>query len=392
MDDGRRKLLRSMRVYLINNLTRLEEVLDILEADHIISEDQRRRILCSSIPKDQVRNFLDIIVRCGPRAFNSFQCALEETKQESILDAIRTESFKLVPESVSPSVSAHVSSSSNNQGITSTTPEIAAFPTLQPFEPYTVTSVPHGYILIINVENYTIAAGVSNRLGSGEDVKKLRGLFEEFCYGVIVLQDPSGRQVEDAVRTFAQKPEHMTADAGGLVVLAHGMEHHIIASDASLVKIDDLASCFTNTSCPGLRGKPKLLIFQACRGVNIDHGIHLTPTNQAIGLTTVVDHSLDPASWLALPHMSDCVIVYSTLPGFVSWRSETGGSLYISTFVDVFRLHGHRCHVMDLLAEVNNRLVQEAPELNLHQISQPVHTLRKPFYLSTKKQSNNSQS
>ncbi|TGZ74638.1 hypothetical protein CRM22_000827 [Opisthorchis felineus] len=366
MDNEHRGLLRTMRVYLLNNVTRLEEILDHLESVRIISEEQRQRILSSVVPKDRLRIFLDTLPRCGPLAFGNFRSALQETNQESVIQAMDLELNKLEESQVVMNV---------DQPTTRT---------VRSFKPYSVSSNPCGYILIVNIENYSQTSGVSTRTGSSKDVERLVVLFQTFSYSVAVLQDPTAVQLEKAVREFSQKPEHKDVHAGGLFILAHGMEHHLIASDGSLVSIDDMVSNFTNPKCPGLAGKPKLLVIQACRGEQRDRGVLVrTQQSQSIGFVPP-EHSLDPSSWLSLPHMSDCVIVYSTLPGFVSWRSETGGSWYISTFVDVFRLHGLSCSVMDMLAEVNNRLLAEASTMNIHQISQPVSTLTKPFYLTTK--------
>ncbi|KAF7232041.1 hypothetical protein EG68_09261 [Paragonimus skrjabini miyazakii] len=387
MEDRHRTLLRTMRVYLLNNITRLEEVLDFLESDRIISEDQRHRIMSHSVHKDRLRYFLDTIVRCGPLAFDKFQNALRETHQEVIIHAMQMELDKTVQATqvTMPSTTSTTNKSAGWDTHSLMMPDKLGTHVVHPFEPYPVTSLPRGYILIINIENYTKETGFSNRLGSAEDVKKLMYMFQDFSYSVAVLQDPIGRQLEQAVMEFALKPEHSRVHAGGLIILAHGIEHHIVATDGTLVSIDGLISWFTNPKCPGLVQKPKLLVIQACRGAQHDRGV-ITRAEQSLTSAdfSTVDHSLDPSSWLSVPYMSDCVIVYSTLPGFVSWRSETSGSWYITTFVDVFRLHGHRCHVMDLLAEVNQRLVNESSDLKLYQISQPVSTLRKPFFLSTK--------
>ncbi|VEL26137.1 unnamed protein product [Protopolystoma xenopodis] len=90
----------------------------------------------------------------------------------------------------------------------------------------------------------------------------------------------------------------------------------------------------------------------------------------------------DPSSWIALPYMSDCVIAYSTLPGFVSWRSETGGSWYVQVFVEVLKDLGSQLHFIDLLCEVNRRMVEEGATAGYKQISQPVTTLTRPFFLT----------
>lgn len=378
MDKRDRETLRVARPYLVKNLSRMEEVLDILEGERILSEDERYRILAQATPADRIRTFLDILVRCGGLAYQNFLIALEQTNQGSVLEALDVSGAKVLSRATAdaaPSAGPGTSSIPATQNVT----ENKTVKTV-PFEPYQITSEPRGFVHIINIEKYEPAAGVSDRRGSSEDVLKLYSLFREFSYSVSVVHNLSGTQLESSVRDFAGKKEHADTHAAALFLLAHGSEHHIIASDGILVSVDTLASCFTNPNCPRLAGKPKLLVFQACRGEVRAQAVRI---RKDLMDSTPTDHSLDPSSWLSLPYMSDCVIVYTTLPGFVSWRSETDGSWYISHFVDVFRAHGRDCHVMDLLAEVNHRLVDESTKMNVQQISQPVNTLRRPFYLST---------
>ncbi|KAA0187960.1 Subfamily C14A unassigned peptidase (C14 family) [Fasciolopsis buskii] len=378
MDKRDRETLRVARPYLVKNLSRMEELLDILEGERIVSEDERYRILAQATPADRIRTFLDILVRCGGLAYQNFLIALEQTNQSSVLEALDVSGAKVLSRATADATSSASPGTSSipvTQNITESKPVKTV-----PFEPYQITSEPRGFVHIINIEKYEPAAGVSDRRGSSEDVLKLYSLFREFSYSVSVVHNLNGTQLENSVRDFAGKKEHADTHAAALFLLAHGSEHHIIASDGILVSVDTLASCFTNPNCPRLAGKPKLLVFQACRGEVRAQAIRI---RKDLMDSAPSDHSLDPSSWLSLPYMSDCVIVYTTLPGFVSWRSETDGSWYISHFVDVFRAHGRNCHVMDLLAEVNHRLVDESTKMNIQQISQPVNTLRRPFYLST---------
>ncbi|CAL8071982.1 unnamed protein product [Calicophoron daubneyi] len=257
-------------------------------------------------------------------------------------------------------------------------------PLTELLDSYTVKSLPRGYVLIINNENYAESTGYSKRLGSAQDVQKLCSLFQEFSYSVAVLQDPKGDEFMKAVRSFASKEELGKVDAAGLIILSHGLQHHVIASDGTLVNLDSVVSCFTTQNCPLLAGKPKLLILQACRGEGRDYGASTTGSGRssACGITAV-DYSLGPASWVSLPYMCDAVIAFSTLPGFVSWRSEKEGSWYISKLVEVFHQLGRSVHVMDLLTQVNNKMVEESGSNKFQQMAQIVTTLRKLYFLST---------
>ncbi|TNN06772.1 Caspase-2 [Schistosoma japonicum] len=378
MEREHRDVIRKLRVYFVKNVSNLEEILDFLESEMIITENQRHSVLSGSTVAEKIRKFLDIIVRCGPLAYDKFKEALLKTNQKGICDVINeTEELK---KSVGCNISSECTPGNKDNYIM--TPDRLSS---HPLTPYTVTSFPRGYVLIINIEEYSRESGVSSRLGSSHDVTKLQLLFEDFMYSVAVIRNVNGENLIKVVREFARKPEHNNVHAAVLIILAHGLEHHIIASDGIHVSIDELVSCFTNKRCPLLAGKPKFILIQACRGEERNHNdskmgdfLDSLPSNSR-------EISLDPSSWLSLPHMSDCVIAYTTLPGFVSWRSETEGSWYVKVFVEVTRMHGHRLHMLELLTEVNNRLVSEASNYGIKQISQPVTTLTKPYYLSTLK-------
>ncbi|CAH8459790.1 unnamed protein product [Schistosoma guineensis] len=376
MEKEHRDVIRKLRVFLVKNISNLEEILDILESALIITENQRHSILSGTTLAEKIRRFLDIIVRCGPSAYDKFKQALLETNQKSIYDRLNeTEELKVL--------AGHGISS---ERLSDTRDESIMIPdrvSSHPLTPYTVTSFPRGYVLIINIEDYSCESGVPNRHGSSHDASKLQILFEDFMYSVAVIKNLEGEKLKKVVREFACKPEHSNVHAAVLIILAHGLEHHIIASDGTHVSIDELVSCFTNKKCPLLAGKPKLILIQACRGEERNHNALVKRDFLDSLPSNFCEVSLDPSSWLSLPHMSDCVIVYSTLPGFVSWRSEIEGSWYVKVFVEVTRLHGHRLHILELLTEVNNRLVSEASNYGIKQISQPVTTLTKPYYLST---------
>ncbi|CAH8834409.1 unnamed protein product [Trichobilharzia szidati] len=378
MEKQHRDVIRKLRVYFVKNISNLEEILDILESSMIITENQRQSILCATTIAEKIRKFLDIIVRCGPLAYDKFKSALLETNQKDIYDVMNETEKNNIPDEKPSSTEYH--SDKRNDSVM-----IPDRVNIHPLTPYTVTSSPHGYVLIINIEEYTRESGVPSRHGSSQDASKLQRLFEDFHYSVAVIKDLTGGNLKRVVEEFSCKSEHRNVDAAVLIILAHGLEHHIIASDGTYVSIDELVGCFTNKKCPLLAGKPKLILIQACRGEERCHnGLVKRDFSDSL-LSGSCEVSLDPSSWLSLPHMSDCVIVYSTLPGFVSWRSETEGSWYVKVFVEVTRLHGHRLHILELLTEVNNVLVSEASNYNIKQISQPVTTLTKPYYLSTLK-------
>ncbi|VDM32914.1 unnamed protein product [Hydatigera taeniaeformis] len=371
MNAEHRQRLGRMQVDFVKGLRDIDEITDYLLCHEILSRTQAEKILSSGpVIADQVRTLLSVLVRCGPDAYDTFVSALLETNQSSFVEKMTNLDIspRPVPPISPPSrTDAHVTQQS--------TQSIAAYP---------VNSTPRGYILLINISKFEVGSGLSNRIGSSEDVVALKSLFTDLGYCVEILLDPTASTLESSLSTFIKSPCHYGVDAGGLIVMSHGVQDYIYTADGKLFAINDILEGFTNRSFPALAGKPKFILFQACRGEEKDRGYTFNPDNASFIPSPLesVDAGIHRTLWKCLPYMSDYIIAYSTLPGFVSWRSEKAGSWFIQILVDVFRKYANTLHVLDLLTEVNRRLVEESQEREFKQITQQSHTLTRPFYLT----------
>lgn len=52
----------------------------------------------------------------------------------------------------------------------------------------------------------------------------------------------------------------------------------------------------------------------------------------------------------------DMLIVYSTIPGFVSYRDEYNGTWFIQILCEVFMNYAHKVHVRELFDMVGIRM------------------------------------
>lgn len=380
MNNEQRQRLRRMQVDFVKNLHDVEDIIDYLLSMEILSQTQSEQILLSgpTIP-DKVRSLLSTLVRCGPNAYDAFIDALRKTNQSSLAD--KMESLVVdSPSFTTYSSSCHVRNPQQKPIESTVNQYLTAYP---------VNSNPRGYILLVNIANFEPGCGLSNRLGSSEDVADLKSLFTGMGYFVEVLLDPNSTKLESALISFIKNPVHYSVDAGGLIVMSHGIQDYIYTSDGKLFPINDILETFTNKSFPAMAGKPKFILFQACRGDEKDRGYIFEPDaaalNQQPSHLENVDGTItvNKTNWKCLPSMSDYIIAYSTLPGFVSWRSEKEGSWFIQILVEVFQKFASTLHVLDLLTEVNRRLVEESQDREFKQITQQQHTLTRPFYLST---------
>lgn len=65
---------------------------------------------------------------------------------------------------------------------------------------------------------------------------------------------------------FAANPNHRDCHSCVVVVLSHGKLGKLTGSDGKSVKINAFLEPFYSSRATGLAGKPKIFIFQACRG------------------------------------------------------------------------------------------------------------------------------
>ena len=68
------------------------------------------------------------------------------------------------------------------------------------------------------------------------------------------------------VNEFAQNTKHWTSDMCIVAIMSHGDENHLLSADGYGLDIQkELLEKFNTANCPGLEGKPKWFIIQACR-------------------------------------------------------------------------------------------------------------------------------
>jgi len=125
------------------------------------------------------------------------------------------------------------------------------------------------------------------------------------------------------MKKFSQMADHKTADMCVVIVLSHGREGVASSKDGEY-SVAKIIERFDSQNCQALIGKPKLFIFQACRGVERDVGVMVqTDASQS-----------NPSVAMAAPVRrpvrlnDDMLISYSTIPGYVSYRCTQSGACH----------------------------------------------------------------
>ena len=238
---------------------------------------------------------------------------------------------------------------------------------------------PRGQALIINIESYDNDVQ-ERRLGTDVDVENLVQLLKGLEFDVTVKSNLALTPFFREVTEFCCNKLHAEADMAIVVILSHGHDGVVYASDGQSINMEYIYEFFNNRNCPLLRGKPKFFIVQSCRGDRPDAGVEGLDDMEAAGATASPskhmskkrkNESLDAVSQpseagdvaRARPTWEDMIIAYSTIPGYASLRDHDKGTWFVQSLVEVFMTHAHDTELVDLLRMTSERLSQFTNEL-----------------------------
>merc|ERR1711892_634084 len=135
------------------------------------------------------------------------------------------------------------------------------------------TETEAGLGLIINIKDFS-GNPKSTRNGSDKDVENMKRTLEYLNLKVEVKTNLTQHQFLMAILDFTQQIENNNVDVCIVCIMSHGDEDSIVTSDNLTVKIEaDILDRFANSYCQNMVGKPKLFLFQACRGEEVDPGM-----------------------------------------------------------------------------------------------------------------------
>ena len=229
---------------------------------------------------------------------------------------------------------------------------------------YKMTALPRGITLIINNKLFAdnpVYGSQTPRHGSEEDVHQLKELFDALGFDVHIRENRTKQEMLDDVDFFAYKrviPDH---DCFVLWLMSHGRSGEVFGSDGVPLPIQTIKDMLSNASCEALRGKPKLLFVQACRGDEEDEGV-LTNSCGSPAIQGSSAHSDSPSDPTISPSseriagQTDFLTAYSTVEGYVSYRYPGVGSNFVRAVVNVFREYVAHDHLVNLLTKVIKRV------------------------------------
>ena len=219
-------------------------------------------------------------------------------------------------------------------------------------ESYPMSRAPRGLCLIIN--NLEFHKESMNRPGGEVDEKMLYDLFSKLSFEVHVKNDLKYSEILELAEEYALR-DHSDFDAFVMIVMSHGEDGDTIygVGGKHKVRVKDLMAEFTVNQCPSLQGKPKIFIFQACRGSLDEREAPISDNNGYVADAMASDSTL---ALSVTPPGADFLLAFATTPGYVSWRSEESGSVYIKVSMKVLMLF--------VLSPISGRITKRTKTLN----------------------------
>ncbi|XP_002732592.1 caspase-8-like, partial [Saccoglossus kowalevskii] len=197
-------------------------------------------------------------------------------------------------------------------------------------------------------------------------------IFEKLDFEVEVHDDLTARDMYTCLGNIGER-DHMPYSCFVCCILSHGTAGKVYGVDGIPIEISHLTSCVKGIPCRSLIGKPKLFFIQACQGQRAQRG------------DIVMDHDGDQDEIpMSIPNEADFLLGYATVPGFVSYRSKTQGSWYITKLVECLDRYHNEYELLDIMRKVNEEVakaIAATKDGERKQVPAPQFTLRKRLFL-----------
>lgn len=268
---------------------------------------------------------------------------------------------------------------------------------------YPMTSKPRGIALIINNESFADNPEMTERekqketldarKGSNSDVQSLEKLYEALDFKVRTEKNKTRQEILKILDEVSHQ-DHRQYDCFVLWLMSHGQNGLFYGTDGDTVPIETVRDFFTNAKCPSLKGKPKVIFIQACRGREREKGVVSDAPNATVPQTPqpstnddlsgstsgeATDKGFNFQLNKTIADHADILIANSTISGYAAFRNPLLGSRFVRCVVEVFQEMAGYEEILGMLTEVNKR-VSEMGEINEKQVSEPTSTLRKKLY------------
>ncbi|XP_067864200.1 caspase-1-like isoform X2 [Heptranchias perlo] len=389
------KRLKRLRPDLVNGLSKgvIADLVDAMLQGSVINDSESEEIhQANAMTKDKARCLIDTVARKGVRASEKLIESLNEKDKELCrkLDLDQAENTSTtVPKqaSLTPAdVGSTVPSTrtppapvipESGEWITPCTQQQYDEISQKTSKVYKMLPKPTRKRLALLINNIEFENPNMIRQGAEVDEEQMQKLLNGFGYQVEKHNNLSAEGMEKALTAFSDREEHMQSDSTFVVLMSHGLRDKICGKHHSKNRedtfhIDKIFNILNNKNCKGLRGKPKVVIIQACRGENLGH----TYVSDSAAPEPQTDYE-EEGPFYQVHKESDFICFYSTTPENVSLRHRQMGSIFIQKLVDVMRQYASEYDIEELFLQVQQSFQDFARQLPMKERG----TLMKKFYL-----------
>jgi hypothetical protein len=229
-------------------------------------------------------------------------------------------------------------------------------------------------LIICNEEfNCNDSTNYSMRQGADVDLTNMCSLFEALHFSVDCHKNLTAKDMRHIVKTTSCDDAHSDAQCFVMCIMSHGKltsdrptrdepvnAEVVLGCDGKVVPTSTLLAPFADEYCLALRGKPRIILFQACRGEVVDKtesdSIPERPSSiSSLSMTDAEpDEPQDPTVSNRPVSLKDFIIGYPTQSGFRSFRNTAVGSWYINALTRVFAERACDTDVPTMLRSVNS--------------------------------------
>ncbi|XP_022089814.1 caspase-3-like [Acanthaster planci] len=214
-----------------------------------------------------------------------------------------------------------------------------------------------GTAVLINNADFAAGTDMPRRLSTGADVDGLGRALEDLGFQVKLIQDVTCGQMRRLIHLLS-KEDHSDADCLLIAIMSHGEEGEIYGTDGPM-PTREITTPFRGDACRSLIGKPKLFIFQACRGEIVDQGVAIDSHD-----VDEPDAMIGYQAARTVPVEADFLMAYSSPEGYASWRNATSGAWFIQSLVQAMEAYGHSWELTRLLTLVNRMVALQYESLS----------------------------
>lgn len=251
---------------------------------------------------------------------------------------------------------------------------------------YHSRSKKRGRVLIIN--NYDFA-GTSHtfRTGANVDQQNLEDLFTQM--GGWVIEHHKNKTAEEMrviLKDFVKDQKQKRCDICFVIIMSHGAEKLnttiVYGVDGKYISTNDIQSYFINENCALFRGKPKVFIYQVCRGGDLDLPRTYTEADGKCTSSSVPSAANSNSMKSFFRPVDDMLIGFATMQGSRAHRDRYRGTWYIELICENFMNLAKLESVDHLLYKVDEGLRKRISESHTVQTSETISKGFKKLYLN----------